>query len=87
MGSECASIRNASDGFVVTGSEGNAISDSMATSNAAHGLEISGTSKWSEKHDVDGLIRTVERGENKRDLAILQVLHDKGLRVADLVSW
>jgi site-specific recombinase XerD len=38
------------------------------------------------KKDVDRLIRAVERGENKRDLAIVQVLRHTGVRVGELTS-
>src|SRR6266571_5759593 len=42
--------------------------------------------KWLEKRDVDQLIRAVERGGSKRDLAMLQLLRHTGLRVAELAS-
>src|SRR5215211_5631024 len=37
------------------------------------------------KKDVDRLIREVEQGGNKRDLAVLQVLRHTGIRVGELV--
>jgi site-specific recombinase XerD len=42
--------------------------------------------KWLEKRDVDRLMRAVEGGGNKRDLAILQLLRHAGLRVSELVN-
>ena len=42
--------------------------------------------KWLDKRDVDRLIRAVERGGSKRDLAILQLLRHTGLRVAELTT-
>src|SRR6266516_4417679 len=42
--------------------------------------------KWLEKSDVDRLMRAVERGGSKRDLAMLQLLRHTGLRVAELAS-
>jgi integrase/recombinase XerD len=38
------------------------------------------------KKDVDRLIREAERGENKRDLAILQLLRHTGIRVGELTA-
>jgi integrase/recombinase XerD len=38
------------------------------------------------KKDVDRLIREVEQGGNKRDLAVLQVLRHTGIRVGELVA-
>src|SRR5439155_2453482 len=42
--------------------------------------------RWLEKRDVDRLIRAVERGGSKRNLAMLQLLRHTGLRVAELTS-
>jgi integrase/recombinase XerD len=39
-----------------------------------------------EKRDVDRLIRVVERGGKKRDLAILMLLRHAGLRVSELCA-
>src|SRR4051794_7918657 len=38
------------------------------------------------KKDVDRLIREVEQGGNKRDLAVLQVLRHTGIRVSELTA-
>src|SRR4051794_32355322 len=38
------------------------------------------------KKDVDRLIREVEQGGNKRDLAVLQVLRHTGIRVGELTA-
>src|SRR4051812_28456837 len=38
------------------------------------------------KKDVDRLIREVEQGANKRDLALLQVLRHTGIRVGELTA-
>lgn len=39
-----------------------------------------------EKREADRLVRTVERGGSKRDLAIVQVLRHTGIRVGELCS-
>jgi len=39
---------------------------------------------WLEKREVDKLIRQVERGRNKRDLAIILTLRHTGIRVSEL---
>ena len=41
---------------------------------------------WLDKRDTDRLLRTVERGGNRRDLAVLQLLRHTGLRVAEVAS-
>src|SRR5439155_537726 len=42
--------------------------------------------KWLEKRDVDRLMRTVERGGSKRDLALVLLLRHTGIRVSELAS-
>lgn len=47
---------------------------------------VPGGPKSLEKRDVDRLLRTVERGGSKRNLAIVQVLRHTGIRVGELCA-
>jgi integrase/recombinase XerC len=42
--------------------------------------------QWLDRNEQHALIRTVEQGENQRDLTIIQLLLNTGLRVSELCS-